>query len=143
MPTLPESLDDIQIVTSEGRHARMIRSGLAVPQFLQGVFPFVGRGVFDLSPLNDALTYRVPENKTAEVLYFRAGNISDDLIYLTLSANGKPIRYFPIGPKADIHVALAIVELHAAGDRIEICLAAPRGLNGSVVVDVGLVECGA
>jgi len=130
----------LPVVISEGRQARLIRIGSAQPRFLQGVYPFVGRGVFDLGPLNDALGYRVPANKTAEVLYFRAGNISDDLIYLTISVDGKPVRYFPIGPKADIHVPLAIVESYAAGTRIEICLAAPRGLSGSVVVDVGMVE---
>ncbi|CAA9545568.1 MAG: hypothetical protein AVDCRST_MAG88-373, partial [uncultured Thermomicrobiales bacterium] len=84
--------------------------------------------------------YRVPPGRTAEVVYFRAGNLSDDLLYLTLSADGKPVRYFPVGPKADFHVPLVIVESHAAGTRIEVGLAAPRGVSGTVVVDVGIVE---
>src|SRR4051794_2421885 len=96
--------DDPDVVISESRTQRLIRIGKATPRFLQGVYPFAGRSVFDLSPLNDALTYTVPAGKTAQVLYFRGGNISDDLVYLSLSADGVPVRYFPIGPKADVHV---------------------------------------
>jgi assimilatory nitrate reductase catalytic subunit len=129
-----------QTITTETRQQQKLRTGEAMPRFLQGVFPFAGRGFFDLGPLNDALSYQVPPGKSAEVIYFRAGNLSDDLLYLALSVNGQPVRYFPVGPKADFHVPLSIVESHPAGSRIEICLAAPRGLTGSVVVDVGILE---
>jgi assimilatory nitrate reductase catalytic subunit len=101
-------------LVSETRLERLIRTGEATPRFLQGVYP-------------------VPPNKTAEVLYFRGGN---------LSADGAPVRYFPVGPKADFHVPLAIVEPHPADTRLEVGLAAPRGLAGTVVVDVGIVEVG-
>jgi len=138
----PFSETEITTVTTETRLQRLIRTGQAASRFLQGVFPFAGRGVFDLGPLHDDLCYQVPFGKTAEVIYFRAGNLADDLLYLALSANGRPIRYFPVGPKADFHVPLSIVESYPAGTRIEICLAAPRGLSGTVVVDVGLVEVG-
>lgn len=138
-----ESSATPSFIASETRLQHLIRMGQAAPHFLQGVFPFVGRGLFDLAPLNDDLSYLVPKNKTAEVLYVRGGNYSDDLIYLALSANGTPIRYFPVGPKADFHVSLAIVEVHAAGTRLDVCLAAPRGLSGTVIVDVGVVEVGA
>ena len=131
-----------QTITTETRQQQKLRTGEAAPRFLQGVFPFAGRGFFDLGPLNDALCYQVPPGKSAEVIYFRAGNLSDDLLYLALSVNGQPVRYFPVGPKADFHVPLSIVESHPAGSRIEICLAAPRGLTGSVVVDVGILEEG-
>ena len=124
----------------ETRIERLMRLGRATPRFLQGVFPFAGRGVFDLVPLNDALAYTVPVGKTAQVLYVRAGNLSDDLLYLTLTANDTPIRYFPIGPKADFHVSLVITETHPAGTRLEIGIAAPRGLSGTVIVDVGMIE---
>ena len=119
---------------------RLIRTGGAAARFLQGVYPFAGRGVFDLAPLHDDLCYTVPPGAAAEIVYVRAGNLSDDILYLALSVNGSPIRYFPVGPKADFHVPLAIVETYPAGSRIELCLAAPRGLTGTVVVDVGLVE---
>lgn len=135
-----ETQTETQTITTETRQQQRMRTGEAAPRFLQGVFPFAGRGFFDLGPLNDALCYQVPRGKTAEVIYFRAGNLSDDLLYLALSVNGQPVRYFPVGPKADFHVPLSIVESHPAGSRIEVCLAAPRGLSGSVVVDVGILE---
>lgn len=128
------------LVASEARPQHLIRLGKARPRFLQGVYPFAGRGVFDLAPLHDALSYTVPGGRTAEVIYFRAGNQSDDILYLTLSVDGTPVRYFPVGPKADLHVPLALVEGYPAGARIEVCLAAPRGLTGTVVVDVGIIE---
>ena len=127
-------------VVSETRLQSLIRRGKARSRFLQGVYPFAGRGVFDLGPLNDALSYTVPPGRTAEVVYVRGGNLSDDLLYLALSVDGVPARYFPVGPKADFHVPLAIVEAYPAGTRFDVCLAAPRGLTGTVVVDVGLVE---
>jgi hypothetical protein len=132
--------DPRSIHISETLHQRLIRTGVATPRFLQGVYPFVGRGVFDLAPVHDDLRYLVPKNKTAEVVYFRGGNLSDDIFYLALTANGAPVRYFPIGPKAEIHVPLAIVEKYAAGTKIEIAFAAPRGLSGTIVLDIGMLE---
>ena len=124
----------------ESRTQFLLRVGKARPVLLQGVFPFAGRGVQDARPINDELSYVVPANHTAEVLYVRAGNHSDDLIYLTLIVDDKAIRYFPIGPKAHIHIPLVIVEPHAAGSVIDVGLGAPRGISGSVVVDVGVFE---
>lgn len=129
-----------ETITTETRQQRLTRLGLATPRFLQGVYPFAGRGFFDVGPLNNALCYVVPKGAMAEVIYFRAGNLSDDLIYLALCVNGLPVRYFPVGPKADFHVPLSITETHPAGAKIEVGFAAPRGLTGSAVVDVGLLE---
>lgn len=125
---------------SETRLEYLIRTGKADPRFLQGVYPFQGYGVYESALLHDELSYTVPAGKTAQVVYFRAGNLSDDILYLTLLADGKPTRYFPVGPKADFHVPLAIVETHPKGTRLEIAFAAPRGLNGTIVVDVGIIE---
>jgi len=136
--TISDPISDT--VTTETRQQRLTRTGQATPRFLQGVFPFMGRGFFDLGPLNDALCYQVPLGRTAEVIYFRAGNLSDDLLYLALSVNGRPVRYFPVGPRADFHVPLSIIESYPVGSRIEVGLAAPRGLTGTVVVDVGILE---
>jgi assimilatory nitrate reductase catalytic subunit len=55
-------------------------------------------------------------------------------------ADGKPIRYFPVGPKGDFHVPLVIVESQPSGTKLEVGFAAPRSLTGSIVVDVGIVE---
>ena len=129
-----------ETLATETRQQRLTRLGLATPRFLQGVYPFAGRGFFDLGPLNEALCYTVPIGATAEVIYVRAGNLSDDLIYLALCVNTQPVRYFPVGPKADFHVPLSITETYPAGAKIEVAFAAPRGLNGSVVVDIGILE---
>ena len=142
MSHLPTNLHEIDTVPTETRHQRLTRLGLATPRFLQGVYPFAGRGFFEVGPLNDALCYRVPEDAKAEIIYFRAGNLSDDLIYLALCVNSLPIRYFPVGPKADVHVPLSITETYPAGSKVEVGFAASRGLSGSVVVDVGILEEG-
>jgi assimilatory nitrate reductase catalytic subunit len=127
-------------ITTETRQQYLIRTGQAVPRFLQGVYPFAGRGVFEIGPLHGELCYLVPSGKIAEIIYLRAGNLSDDLLYLALTVNGSPVRYFPVGPKADFHVPLSIVESYPAGARIEVFIAAPRGLTGTIVVDVGILE---
>ena len=134
------ALDSIEILAAETRQQRLTRLGLATPRFLQGVYPFAGRGFFDVGPLNEALSYTVPSGATAEIIYVRAGNLSDDLIYLALCVSTQPLRYFPVGPKSDFHVPLSITETYLAGAKIEVGFAAPRGLNGSVVVDVGILE---
>ena len=134
--------DSIETLTTETRQQRLTRLRLATPRFLQGVYPFAGRGFFEIGPLNDALCYVIPVGTRAEVIYVRAGNLSDDLIYLALCVNSRPMRYFPVGPKADFHVPLSITEAYPAGAKIEIGFAAPRGLNGAVVVDVGILEEG-
>ncbi len=141
-PFRPPFEDDIETLNTETRQQRLIRLGLATPRFFQGVYPFAGRGFFEVGPLNDALCYVVPVGTKAEVIYVRAGNLSDDLIYLALCVNGLPVRYFPVGPKADFHVPLSISESYPAGTKIEVGFAAPRGLSGAVVVDVGLLEEG-
>lgn len=140
---LPDNAHDIsepQTTVSETRTEYLLRTGRAKPRFLQGVFPCVGYGIYESVPLNDALSYVVPQNHVARIQYFRAGNPSEDLIYLTLNIDGKPARFFPVGPKSDLHVPLAIIEPHPPGTRIEIAFAAPRGMTGTVIVDVGLTE---
>ena len=54
--------------------------------------------------------------------------------------DGVPMRYFPIGAKGDVHVPLRVVEDIDGGSVVELHLAAPLGLTGTVVVDLGLVE---
>ena len=63
--------DSETTVTTETRQQKLLRTGWATPRFLQGVYPFAGRGVFDLAPLHDDLCYQVPAGKTAQVIYFR------------------------------------------------------------------------
>lgn len=112
----------------------------ARPVFLQGVYPFLGAGLMNPNLLSPELVYVVPKGRAASLIYFRAGNASDQLIYLSVVANNRPRRYFPIGPQADSHVTLAITEEIPAGTRIALHVAAGSGILGTVIVDVGLVE---
>ncbi len=110
------------------------------PRLLQGVFHFEGRGYTQPFPLDKSLAYLVPVGKRAQLLYFRGGNAASELIYVVLMRNGEPFRYFPLGARADTHVTLAVVEDLMADTHVEAFLAAPDGLAGTVVVDIGLVE---
>jgi len=132
--------DSGTVFISETRLARLFRTGGATPRFLQGVYPFVGRGLFEPEPLHADLIYTVPADTTAEVLYVRAGNAAQDLVYVALLADGEPIRYLPVGPKSDIHVPLAIVDPHPAGQVLTVGFAAPRGLSGTIILDIGIAE---
>ena len=112
----------------------------ADPAFLQGVFSFRGKGLDRPFPLaDDRLSYTVPAGKYAQPTYLRAGNSSSELIYLVLLREGVPMRYFPLGAKSDCHVPLAVVEDVLPGTRLDVHLAAPEGVSGHVVVDLGLV----
>jgi len=109
-------------------------------RFLNGVFPFEGKGLDTPYPLADALTYTVPADKRAQLIYLRAGNSSDGLVSLTLMRDGKPMRLFPVGAKQALHVPLAVVEDISPEARIEVFVAAPQGAAGQVVLDIGLME---
>jgi hypothetical protein len=109
-------------------------------KFLQGVYPFEGRGLDRPFRLTDELFYEVPLDKHAQLLYFRAGNSTDEMIYVVLMQNDRPKRYFPIGSRADSHVTLAITEDIEPGNHFEIHIAAPERLCGWIVLDLGLME---
>jgi hypothetical protein len=109
-------------------------------KFLQGVFSFEGRGLQSPQALNPPLTYTVPADKRAQAIYFRAGNSSEEMIYLLINRDNKPMRYFPLGAKNAIHVPLAVVEDLHPDTVIDLLIAAPAGSTGSVVIDVGLAE---
>jgi assimilatory nitrate reductase catalytic subunit len=112
----------------------------STPRFLHGVYPITGEGLGKPGPLDPALRYQVPEGKTAQALYFRGGNSTDELVYLLLLRDGEPMRWFPIGAKGDCHVPLRVVEDLDGGTVVELHAAAPVGVTGEVVVDLGLVE---
>ncbi len=52
----------------------------STPRFLQGAFPFEGKGLETPIPIDDALTYVVPPGSTTQPVYFRGGNGSDEMI---------------------------------------------------------------
>ncbi len=110
------------------------------PKLLQGVFAFEGHGLTNPHPVSGELIYTVPAGKRTQFVYFRAGNSSAEMIYVVLMRGGEPMRYFPIGARGDVHIALAVVEDMMSGTTLEAFLAAPDGISGTVVLDIGLVE---
>lgn len=113
---------------------------LSTPRFLQGIYEFTGHGVDKPALLHPDLRYTVPAGVTSQPLYFRGGNATDELVTVVLVRDGAPTRYFPLGAKASSHVSLRVVEDIEEGTTLELHLAAPDGLTGTVVVDLGLVE---
>jgi assimilatory nitrate reductase catalytic subunit len=108
--------------------------------FRQGVFAFEGHGLEKAAPIDETLRYVVPLGSTAQALYFRGGNSADSMICVTLLRDGAPMRYFPIGAQGGTHIPLRVVEDLDGGTVLELHLAAPEGVTGSVVIDFGLVE---
>ena len=107
-------------------------------RFLQGIHPFTGTG--DLAPIGPGLTRTVPDGVVNQALYLRGGNSTDELVTVVLLVDGVARRYFPIGAKDSVHVPLRVVEDFEGGSVLELRLHAPAGLQGSVVVDLGMVE---
>ena len=113
---------------------------ISTPRFLQGIYPFEGGGVDKPALLHPELAYTVPPGITTQPLYFRGGNASDELVVVVLMRDGRPMRYFPIGAKSDVHVPLRVVEDLDGGTVVELLVGAPEGVSGAIVVDLGLVE---
>jgi len=108
-------------------------------RFLQGVYSFEGRGLERLVALQPEITYVVPRDRRAQLVYLRAGNSTPEFVYLVLTQNERPVR-FPIGAKGATHVPLAIVEDVSPEMQVGLSIGAPEGLRGVVLVDLGLVE---
>ena len=111
----------------------------STPKFIQGIFALSGRGYTHAVPLEGAV-YIVPSDKRSQLIYFRAGNSSSELVYVALTRDGKPLRYFPVGAKASEHVPLAVVEDLFPDSKVEVLVGAPEGAHGSIILDVGFVE---
>jgi hypothetical protein len=110
------------------------------PRFLQAIRPFEGRGLDEYLPLDPPLAYRVPEGREAQCVYFRGGNSSPELICVVLTRNGDPMRLFPVGARSSVHVPLRITENLLTDAELELHVAAPEGVTGTVVVDLGILE---
>jgi hypothetical protein len=112
----------------------------STPRFLQGPFEFEGKGFGNPFLLDSSLRYVVSPGTTAQPVYFRGGNSSDELVSVILVRDGNPMRYFPIAAKGATHVVLRVVEDLLADTVLEVFVAAPEGVRGTVIVDLGLVE---
>jgi hypothetical protein len=109
-------------------------------RILLGVFAFTGQGLASPVPVEAGPIYVVPADKRSQLVYFRAGNSADALVAVSLMRDGAPLRVFPIGAKAAMHVPLALVEDLFPDSRLEVCVAAPETVSGQIVLDIGLVE---
>lgn len=108
--------------------------------FLQGAYDFSGAGLAAPQAVDAELTHTVPDGVVAQAVYFRGGNSSDELAVVSLVKDGVPVRLFPIGAQGSVHVPLRIVEDLIGGTVVELQVAAPDGVSGTIVVDLGLVE---
>lgn len=99
-----------------------------------------GRGLAQPAAFDPPLVYKVPADKRVQTIYFRAGNASPEMIYVVLTAGGRPMRYFPVGAKSAIHVPLAVLEDIPPGTTVELLVGGPEGLKSSVLLDVGFME---
>ena len=109
------------------------------PQFLQGAFTFEGGGYDKPVPI-DVPRYVVPAGAVTQPVYFRGGNSTEEMITVVLVRDGVPMRYFPIAAKGATHVALRVVEDLLGDTVLELHVAAPDGVKGTVMLDLGLVE---
>ncbi|MEW6471951.1 MAG: molybdopterin oxidoreductase [Actinomycetota bacterium] len=110
------------------------------PRFLQAIRPFEGRGLDEYLALDPPLTYRVPDGRQAQCVYFRGGNSAAELICVVLTREGDPMRLFPIGARSAIHVPLRITENLLTDTELELHIAAPPGVRGTAVLDLGILE---
>jgi len=112
----------------------------SAPKFIQGIFAFTGNGYDAPVPIAAVIDYRVPGAKRAQLIYFRGGNSTGEMVDVVLLRDGAPMRHFPIGAKGSVHVPLAVVEDLEPDQLLTFHVAAPAGCAGTLVVDVGLIE---
>ena len=110
------------------------------PKFLNGVYSFTGAGLAQSAPLSPPLAYTVSSDKRSQMIYLRAGNSCAEMIAVHLVRGGKPFRSFPVGAKGGIHVSLAVVEDLQPDSTLDVMIAAPAGVTGEVVLDIGFME---
>jgi hypothetical protein len=113
---------------------------IETPRFIQGVFSYRGAGLGRPAPLDPAATHRVPFDKRAQLIYLRAGNAASELVCLFLLRGKQTLRLFPVGAKSAVHVPLAIIEDLEPESELELRVGGPEGLEGVIVVDMGLME---
>ena len=110
------------------------------PRFFQGIYHFEGRGLEDVVRLEPHISYKVPSDRRAQFIYGRIGNPNYELIYLLLTRDGKPMRYFPCSALGAIHIPLAVIEDILPDTQLELLIGAPADLKGMLMLDFGLME---
>lgn len=110
------------------------------PRFLQAIRTFEGHGLDEYLAFDPPLRYQVPDGRQGQCVYFRGGNSAAELICVVLTRNGQPMRLFPIGARGSVHVPLRITEDLMTDMELELHVAAPSGVQGTVVLDLGILE---
>jgi assimilatory nitrate reductase catalytic subunit len=110
------------------------------PRFLQAIRSFEGRGLDEYVALDPPLRYQVPAGREAQCVYFRGGNSAPELICVVLTRDGGPMRLFPLGARSSLHIPLRITESLLTETELELHVAAPPGVRGTVVIDLGILE---
>ncbi len=110
------------------------------PRFMQGIYRFGGEGLEKPVRLEPPVSYRVPADRRAQFIYGRIGNPNPELVYLLLTRNEKPMRYFPCGAIAAMNIPLFVIEDIWPDSELEILIGAPAGLKGLVMIDFGFIE---
>ena len=110
----------------------------STPRILTGMHNFDGAGY--AAPVSIGVSYSVPADRRAQMLYVRAGNSAAEMITLVLNRNGESMRLFPIAAKGAVHIPLVVVEDLEPETRLELLVAAPAGTGGTLALDMGLVE---
>ena len=113
---------------------------MTTPRFLQAIRPYLGKGLDEYLAFDPPLRYAVPEGASAQCVYFRGGNQGDELVCVVLTCDDVPMRLFPIGAQDAIHVPLRITEDLLSDRILELHVAAAAGSEGTVVVDLGILE---
>ena len=112
----------------------------STPRIVTGIFSFTGGGFSNPVALGGLSPYVVPADKRTQLIYLRAGNSTDEMVALVLTKDGAPMRLFPLGAKSGQHVPLSVIEDLFPETRLELRIAAPEGLSGTLVLDMGLME---
>jgi len=112
----------------------------STPRIITGIFSFRGSGFNHPGALHGLAPYVVPADKRTQMIYLRAGNSTDEMVTLVLLRNGVPMRLFPLGAKAGMHIPLSVIEDLFPDTRLELQIAAPEDLSGTIVLDMGLME---
>ena len=110
----------------------------STPRILTGMYAFDGRG-YD-APVSIGVSYSVPGDRRAQMIYFRAGSSASEMVAVVLTRDGTPMRVFPIGAKGAVHIPLVVVEDLSPETKLELLIAAPSGAGGTLALDVGMVE---
>ena len=108
----------------------------STPRILTGMYAFDGRG-YD-TPVALGVTYSVPGDRRAQMIYFRAGSSASEMVAVVLTRDGTPMRVFPIGAKGAVHIPV-VVYLAPVTTRQGLS-AARAGAGGTLALDVGMVE---